>query len=1078
MLPYRKKIKGSGGGGKGGDQHFATEYPDSLQSQAFAQVIDVISEGEIQGLVKGMQSVFFDGTPLQNADGSFNFTNVVVQARAGLQDQDHLVGFEDVSNEIAVSVEVTHAAPQTFRITDSTMDAVNVRLQFPTLTWQNPSTGDLVGNTVEIKIELQANGGGYQTIIDDTIKGKSTSKYERQYRIELLGSAPWDIRVSKVTPDATTSNDQKRVILDSYTEISDVKLKYPNSAVVGVRIDSSQFQNIPTRGYEILGLRIKLPTNYDPASRTYTGPWDGTFRIDYSNNPAWIFYDLLTSSRYGLGQFIPEDHVDKWGLYQIGRYCDELVDDGFGGQEPRFTCNLYLQTRADALKVIQDLASAFRGMIYWAGGVIMVAQDGPQDAKYLFTQANVVEGRFTYAGVSAKSRHTVALVTWNDPADFYKQKVEYVEDQQMVAQYGIIETSVVAFGCTSRGQAHRVGQWLLFTEKYQTETITFQTGIEGAPVRPGDVIKVADPMRAGVRRGGRLMSGCTTTSLNLDSAPGISADGSFLSVMLPDQTVERIAIESVVGQTVTLQSALSQAPNAGSIWVAETTDVEPQQFRVVALTEPKPGIFEVTALEHNPEKFDYIEKGIQLSEIPISELQAVPDSPTNVEVTETLYSVGRDVRVKVTCSWHQVKGAVGYNVQWVRDAQNPVNIPQTAANEIEILQAEPGTYNFQVTAVNTAGVKSVPAKVTKVILGRGAAPSDVTNFSMLPVGGQAYLSWDPSPDLDVTIGGYVRIRHTPIDDGTAQWKNGVDIVPALDGTATRAYAPLLSGTYMAKFFDSSDNSSTNEAVIITTIPQAIALNVAASFSENPAWSGTFSNMQYLSDYNGISIASAVLFDSLTDLDAQIAFDFPGGVADHGEYQFANSPDLGGVFTSNITAAITVDAIDIADTWDERLNMVDDWRDIDGAFIDDVNAELWLRTTEDNPAGSPTWTEWKRFFTGAYRFRAAQFKVMATSDNSQHNVNISALSITIDMEDRVVHQTAQTSGATSYTVTFPEPFYATPTIGITADGMNSGDYFRLTGKSNTGFTITFYNSSNVAVSRVFDYMAKGYGRKVA
>jgi predicted phage tail protein len=1071
-----KRIRGSGGGGGGkggnGNQHVPTESADSLRSKAYAQVVDLISEGEIEGLVSGLKSIYLDRTPIQNADGTYNFSGLLVQTRVGTQGQAYMPGFSNAENEINVATEVTYGSPVTRQITNSDVDSVRVRVSIPTLTYQNPSTGDLGGNSVNFAIDLQSNGAGYVEQVNDTVTGKSTSKYERTYLIQLpAGGAPWDVRVRRITANSTTSNDQKRTIFESYTEIEDLKLRYPNSALVGTRIDSAQFQNVPTRSFDIKGLRIQVPSNYNPTTRVYSGSWDGTWQIAWTDNPAWIFRDLVLSTRYGLGQFISEDHLDKWSLYTIAQYCDELVDDGFGGTEPRFTCNLYLQSRADAYKVISDLASIFRGMIYWSAGVIQISQDSPQDAIALYSPANVVDGMFTYQGASAKARHTVALVTWNDPADFYSQKVEYVEDSEGVANYGVIETQVVAVGCTSRGQAHRMGRWILYTEKYQTEVVTFQTGVSGAVVRPGQVIKVADPVRAGVRRGGRVSSGCTTTSLILDDELGVSASDLTISVMLPDGTVEEKSVATVSGRTVGLNSALSSAPQEGAIWLANTTAVEPQTFRVVSIAEPKPGVFEITALAHNPDKFALVEQGIVLEARSVSSLTAVPAAPTDLQITETLYAVGADVRVKVTCSWRQVDGATGYLVQWQRDSQNVITMQETQSIDVEVLNAEPGLYTFTVYAMNSVGIKSSPATVSQQVNGKGAAPTDVSGFSLVPLEGHAYLSWDESEDLDVLIGGSVRIRYSP-DISTPTWKDSVDVVPALPGTATRVQAPLLTGTYLAKFIDSSGNTSLNEATIVTTVPDALALNVVSSFSENPGFSGTKTNMEYNAFYSGILLSSA-LFDDNADVDSLVSFDYGGGVFSSGEYAFSNSVDLGAVYTSRITAALTVSAIDVADSIDQRTDDMDDWRDMDGTFIDDVNAELFLRTSEDGV----TYTAWKRFFVSTYRARYIQFKLVATSNLETHNVVATGISITVDMEDRVVNLPSLTSGAGLYSVTFPEPFKATPAIGITADGMNSGDYFTVANKTRSGFDITFKNSGGTAISKTFDVLAKGYGRQV-
>lgn len=1076
-----RTIRGAGGGGGkggGGDQHVPVEARDSLRSKAYAQVVDLVCEGEIEGLVDGLKSIYLDKTPIQNEDGSYNFTGLLIQTRVGTQDQPYMPGFADVEHEVNVSTEVLDGAPVTRTITNSNIDTVRVRVSIPQLTYQNPENGDLGGNSVSYAIDIQSNGAGYVQYLTDTVSGKTTSKYERSYAIQLpAGGAPWDIRVRRISNNSSTANDQRRTFFESYTEVEDLKLRYPNSALVGMQIDSANFQSVPTRGYDMKLLKIKVPSNYNPLTREYLGPWDGTFVIAWTDNPAWIWYDIVTSERYGLGGFIPEDQVDKWTLYQIAQYCDELVDDGFGGTEPRFTCNLYLQTRADAYRVISDLASVFRGMLYWASGLISLSQDAPQDALALFTPANVVDGVFNYSGVSAKARHTVALVTWNDPDDFYSQKVEYVEDSEGVALYGVIETQVVAVGCTSRGQANRLGRWILYSEKYQTETVTFQTGLNGAVLRPGNVIKVADPVRAGVRRGGRLSSGCTDSMLILDAVLDVAAGDLSISVILPDGTLEERSVATISGKNVGLNIPLTTAPQQGAIWIATTTAIEPQEFRVLSVLEPKPGQYEITALAHNPDKYDAVEQGLILETRSISQLSTVPDSPSDVQITETLYAVGADVRVKVTCSWREVFGAKGYIVQWVRDNQNTITMPETSSNDVEVLNAEPGMYTFSVVAINSAGVKSGKSTATKEIKGRGLAPGDVQNFSLLPVAGQAYLSWDRSEDLDVRVGGSVRIRYSP-DIDTPTWKDAVDIVPALPGTATRVQAPLLSGTYLAKFVDSSGIASDNEATIVTTVPDALALNVVETIEEEPAWAGTMSQIEYNSDFGGILLTSDSDFDSVPDIDDTPSWDYGNGIAEEGTYLFANEVDLGEVYTSRLTAILTVAAIDVADSIDLRLDNMDDWVDLDGEFIDDVNAEIYLRTTEDDPAGTPTWTDWKRFFVGEYRARGIQFKLVITSGGVTHNMVVTNVAVTIDMPDRVVEIADEVSGAGLHHVDFPEPFKAAPAVGVTPHGMNSGDYFTIANKTRSGFDITFFNSGGTPISKTFDILARGYGRQVS
>lgn len=1075
----KRLIQGAGGGGKsgGGSTHVPSESADSLQSRSRAKVIDLVSEGEIEGLVDGLKSIYLDETPLQAADGSYNFKGVSVDTRNGTQSQEYLMGFSATESETQVGVEVKET-PIVRTITNELIDAVRVRISMPQMTYQDPSTGDLTGTEVSYKIELQSGGAGYVEVLTDTVIGKSVSKYERSYRVDLTGPGPWDIRVTRLTAVPTSVTTQNRTIWESYTEIVDGKLRYPNSAVVAIDIDASQFTSIPTRGYDMKLLRIRVPSNYNPTTRAYSGAWDGTFQIAWSDNPAWVFYDLMTSARYGLGSFIPEEQVDKWALYTIAKYCDELVPDGEGGFEPRFTCNAYLQTRAEAFKVLQDLASVFRGMVYWANGTITVTQDSPTDPVYLFTQANVVDGLFTYSGSSSKTRHTVAQVTWNDPEDFYRQKVEYVEDAEGVAKFGLIEAQVTAFGCTSRGQAARVGKWLLYSEQYQTEVVSFKAGLEGSGLRPGEVIKIADPVRSGLRLGGRIKS-VSSVNVEIDQPLTIDPATHTFSALLPTGVVEERSIVTALGTSVVLSSTFSQDPQPGSVWLVSSTDVEAQLFKVIGIREAAGGVYEINAIAHDPSKFDYIEEDLKLEPRSISALSEVPDKPKGLAITETLYAVNADVRVKVTVSWNAVVGASSYVVQYQRDNANIQTMPATQSNDVEILNAEPGTYTVSVYAVNPLGVRSTATTGSKKIIGKALPPGDVEGFSLMPLSGYAFLSWEKSTDLDVLVGGSVRIRHTP-ELVAPEWKNSVDITRALAGSATRAQVPLIAGTYLAKFVDSSGNASVNAAAIVTSVPEHYSINVVETVTESPGFAGARDKMEFFADLGGLGIAAKYTIDEvLEDIDDVGSFDFAGGVAEVATYDFENPVDLGEVFSSRVTAAIEAIAIDSADTIDIRTDLADDWADLDGSFIDDVNVELQMQTTEDDPASpSAEWTEWKRFVVGEYKARAFKFRLYATSAGNSHTMVVTSLGVTIDMPDRTENLRGLISGAGLYSVSFGAPFHETPAVGVSASDMNSGDYFVITNKTRFGFDITFKNSSGVAVSRTFDVLAKGYGRQSA
>lgn len=681
--------------------------------------------------------------------------------------------------------------------------------------------------TYEYRVNQTAGSGtatitsatGYGGVGYDTVKGKTTSKYERSYRVDLIGDAPWDIRVYRVTNDSTASALQNKTFWESYTEIVDAKLRYPNSALVGIKIDSSQFNSIPTRAYDMKLLKVKVPTNYNPVTRAYTGIWDGNFKVEWTDNPAWCFYDLLTNDRYGLGGLLNEDQIDKWALYTSARYCDELVPNGFGGTEPRFTCNMYIQSRNDAFRVMQDMASIFRGMIYWQAGAVTVAQDAPSDPVYLYTPSNVIDGSFNYQGSSAKTRHSVALVSWNDPEDFYRQKVEYVEDATAIARYGIVQTDVAAIGCTSRGQANRVGRWLLYSEQSEGEIVAFKTGLEGAVCRPGQIIAIADPVRGGTRRGGRVVA-ATVSTITLDAAVTLPAVGNTISVMLPNGTVETRTVASVAGSNILTAFPLSQAPAPGAIWIVESPTLQSQLFRVVSVIEAEDGI-EINALAHNPGKFDAIENGMVLQPRAISILDEAPAAPASATATETLYTYNDEIRVRVDLGWEKVQQVKYYVVQSQKD-NGTVSRVDVYDSDFELLNVTPGVFTFRVYSVGVTGKLSTSyAETIITVLGKTAPPADVTGLThVLDPNLGVTLTWNRVADLDLDA---YEVRQG------STWAAST-LVGQVKGTTLKV-GLLTSGTttYLIKALDTSGNYSTNAVSTAVTIVTAAAPVVASSF---------------------------------------------------------------------------------------------------------------------------------------------------------------------------------------------------------------------------------------------------------
>ena len=1070
------RIHGAGGGGSkggGGTSHVPTEAPDSLHSRAWARVIDCISEGEIDGLVDGIKSIYFDDTPLQAADGSYNFQGVTVTTRNGLPIQDYIPGFTAIESEIIVNTEIKASTPVVRSISNINLSAIRITISIPALAYQNPSNGDLTGSSVEIAIDINNNNGGWLEVKRDTISGKTTSRYQRSYRIDMPTPGPWQIRIRRITDDSTQSNLRNQTYWDSYTEIIDAKLSYPNSALVAIQIDSAQFNHIPNRGYDIRGLRIKVPTNYNPITRSYSGIWDGTFKISWTDNPAWCFYDILTNTRYGLGDYINASQVDKWTLYEIGRYCDELVPDGFGGFEPRFTCNLYLQTREEAYNVIQQMASIFRGMAWWSQGAITSVADMPTDPVALFTEANVIDGMFTYSGSSVKQRHTVALVTWNDPTDMYRQKIEYVEDIEGIRQWGVRETEIVAFGCTSRGQAHRVGRWLLYTERMETDTVSFSTGLESALIYPGAIINIQDASRAGVRMGGRIKA-ATTSSITLDASVTIEAGKIYnLSCMLPDGSLETRAVSTGTGsQTVlTVSPTFSAAPLVNAIWVLAASDLSPTTWRVVSVSESEPNIVEVTALAYRPDKYAAIENNIILEPITTTIYGITkPAAPGNLTISESLFMVALGVvAARAEVSWDSVPGATSYEISWRINNGNP-SIRTVTTPSTEITPATPGTWELSVRSIDTLGRRSSATTLVSTIYGKMAPPADVSGLAISAISGQAHLTFDQSPDLDVIVGGYMHVRHSPLITG-ASWQNAVDIGFSIPGSATNAVLPLIFGTYLAKWVDSSGNESINATSISTDAPIIFSLNTVETLVAQPAWIGSSNNVWvnqgilYLDSNKTIS-------QQTNNISSWPRLSILDGIVTSGEW-ISNIIDLGTIYTSRLTVLLEVQTIDNNDTIGAHTDNISLWPNIIGQQITDAIATLYVRTTNDDPNISPIWSSWKNFSVADWTARAYQFRLVLETANQQHNVGVLRLEVTIDMPDRIEQVSGVISGLGTKTIIFDPPFKVVSAIGITSENMMSGDYYQIANRSNTGFEITFYDSTGSPISRSFDWIAKGY-----
>ncbi|AIB15882.1 hypothetical protein ABAZ39_28925 (plasmid) [Azospirillum argentinense] len=789
-------ISGSGGGkGGGGGSGGAREDADSLQSRSTARVVDLIGEGELEELPVGKsKGVYFDGTPLENADGTLNFKGVSWQSRVGLPSQDHIAGFAAAENEIAVSTRVRADTPVIRTITDT--DALRVTLRFPMMTQQDADDGDLHGSKVQIAIDVRPYGGGWRETITDTIEGKATAAYERAYRIELPeGGAPWDVRVRRLTPDSTSATVQNESWWSSYTQIVDGKYSYPDSALIALTVDSEQFgSSIPARAYDVKGLRVSVPDIYDPENHSYAngGIWQGGFKTAWTDNPAWVLYDLITNTRYGLGRVIDASQIDKWSLYQIAQYCDQPVPNGAGGWEPRFTFNGIIQTREDAYKVIQSICSAFRGMAYWAAGQVFASADMPGDDSVIVAPANVLDGVFSYAGTALKARHTVAKVAWNDPADEYRGAIEVIENTRLIERHGHREIEVSAFGCTSRSQARRLGLWILDSEQHETETVTYRCSFDHLEVTPGQIIQVADPAYALVRLGGRVAA-ATVGRVTLDAPVTLEAGHAYtLSVTLPDGRVLDRAVAGGIGEhsALTLVDPLPVAPDAGAMWSLSSASLTPRRFRVRSIRELEPNVFEVTALLHDPTKYARVEQGLNLP-APAYQGGVTPlPAPANLRAVESVYWVNGLPQARVSVSWttSNLPEIAGYRADVMTPGGQWQEWATTRVGGFDIEPAAEGRYTIRVTTLGHDN-RRASAEIGLIVRGKGTPPGQPTGLAASGGIRQIALRWSNPTDTDLA---HIEVWESATNDLTtaekiAEVKGSNFIRAGLPGLAVRYY---------------------------------------------------------------------------------------------------------------------------------------------------------------------------------------------------------------------------------------------------------------------------------------------------
>ncbi|WP_448660825.1 host specificity protein J [Enterobacter hormaechei] len=697
-------IKGRKGGSS--SSRAPVEQPDDLQSVAKAKILVALGEGEFAGQLTA-KDIYLDGTALENADGSQNFSGVTWEFRAGTQAQKYIQGIPGTENETSVGTEVSSATAWTRTFTNTQLSAVRLRLKWPSL-FKQEDDGDLVGYSVNYAIDLQTDGGTWHTVLNTSVTGKTTSGYERSHRIDLpQAGSTWTIRLRKITADANSAKIGDTMMLQSFTEVIDAKLRYPNTALLYIEFDSSQFNgSIPQISCEPRGRVIRVPDTYDPETHTYSGTWTGTFKWAWTDNPAWIFYDLVVSDRFGLGDRLTTANIDKWTLYQVAQYCDQMVPDGKGGSgtEPRYTCNVYIQERNDAYTVLRDFAAIFRGMTYWGDDQIVALADMPRDVDFTYTHANVIDGRFTYSSSTTKNRYTNALVSWSDPDNAYSDAMEPVFEQALVARYGFNQLEITAIGCTRQSEANRKGRWGILTNN-KDRVVTFNVGEDGNIPQPGYVIAVADRNLSGRDLGGRI-SAVNGRVLTLDRAPDASADDRMI-VNLPSGVSQSRTIQSITGNKVTVTTAYSETPVTEAVWVIESDELYAQQYRVITVTDNNDGTFTIVGANHDPDKFDRIDTGAIIDQRPVSVIPPGNQSPPANIVISSFSVVQQNISVEtMRVSWDQAQNAIAYEAQWRRNDGNWVNMPRSSTTSFDVPGIYAGRYLVRVRAINAAEISS------------------------------------------------------------------------------------------------------------------------------------------------------------------------------------------------------------------------------------------------------------------------------------------------------------------------------------------------------------------------------------
>ena len=1117
--------------------------PDTLHSRQFATVQDLISEGEIEGFASpskaaitdktstaynnaALKDVFLNDTPVLNANasnnspasGDFNFQDVTFKFREGTSNQAKLSGIPtETRRPIAVSTaNVTTSAPVIKQLTDSTVDAVIV-----TLTWaqiqRSDDEGNIHGSTVQYKISIQYSGqASYTEKINTSVVGRTADAYSRDHRIELDGNFPVNVKVERVTADADPAGFLRDEFKFSFVqEVIDNSSTYPNSAYTALRFDSKIFNSVPKRVFRIRGSKVRIPGAGANNSGTPTVDLQ-TGRIEYPSGyifngtmqsakwttcPSFILLDLLITKRYGLGNHIASDqstdsltfsNVDLFSFFAASKYANEEVDDGTGAgtKEARFSCNVNIQSPTEAFTAINELAGVMRCMPIYSAGTINISQDKPTSANYLFNLSNVTESGFNYQGTSLKQRHSVFSVSYFN-MDSREIDFEVFEDTTAIAKLGTIVKQIKAFACTSRNQAKRLARAVAFSEQNESETVTFSASMDsGMLVRPGSIIEINDPVRAGARRGGRVVS-ATISAITIDSVSDTNlpslTDSPTISVILPDGKVETRSISAIAGAVLTVSSPFSQAPNNNSPYLLSSTTLQSQLFRVVQIAEEDGVNYAITALTYIEGKYAFIEDGTALPTRNVSLLNNPINAPSNLTSAETTVVINGIARSRLLVSWKEPtktffaddgtvyespQGASSYQLNYriTSEAGNTDNFitQEVFSNDFEIMDTKKGSVDVEIYSYNSSGKLSTTALTGTIqTTGKSGAPDNVTNLTIEPINEQFIrLRFDQSTSIDVLHGGRVYVRHSNLAEASATFQTAQDIIEAVAGNSNEAICPALPGTYLLKFQDDTGNFSTTVAKVSLSLVDILdSITVKTDREDNDAtpYNGTKSNVTFSVAKGGLILTNPV--NNAT-----------------GTYDFVDTLDLGSTFSLVLKRHFQGVGFYTGDLFDNRTDNIDTWVNFDGVEAPDANAKLAVRTSTD----MITYSDFNDFANGTFKGRGFQFRATLNTSDTAQNINLQQLGYSATLPSRTEQSAVIASGAVAKAVTFTAPFFVgtsglgnlnsfLPSVNISPQNMASGDYFELSNISGTGFTVHFKNSSNASIDRNFTYSAVGFGK---